>query len=35
VPLEERDRFRRCAFVDVEIDPAKISADPAVVRKYL
>jgi 2,5-furandicarboxylate decarboxylase 1 len=35
VPLEERDRFRRCAFVDVALDQAKLSTDPAVVRKYL
>jgi 2,5-furandicarboxylate decarboxylase 1 len=35
VPIDERDRFRRCAFVDVALDPAKLSSDPAVVRKYL
>jgi 2,5-furandicarboxylate decarboxylase 1 len=35
VPLEQRDRFRRCAFVDPALDPGKLSTDPAVVRKYL
>jgi 2,5-furandicarboxylate decarboxylase 1 len=35
VPLDQRDRFTRCAFVDVALDPAKLSTDPAVVRKYL
>jgi 2,5-furandicarboxylate decarboxylase 1 len=35
VPLEQRDRFTRCAFVDPALDPAKLSTDPAVVRKYL
>jgi 2,5-furandicarboxylate decarboxylase 1 len=35
VPLDERDRFRRCEFVEVALDPAKLSSDPAVVRKYL
>jgi 2,5-furandicarboxylate decarboxylase 1 len=35
VPLEERDRFRRCEFVEVALDAGKLSTDPAVVRKYL
>ncbi len=35
VRLEERNRFRRCAFVDAAIDPAKISSDPALIRRYL
>ena len=35
VPLEERDRFRSGEFVDPALDPAKLSTDPAVVRKYL
>jgi 2,5-furandicarboxylate decarboxylase 1 len=35
VPLEERDRFRRCEFVEVALDAGKLSTDPAEVRKYL
>ena len=35
VPLDQRDRFRRCEFVDVEIDTAKMSSDPALIRSYL
>jgi 2,5-furandicarboxylate decarboxylase 1 len=35
VRIEERDRFRRCEFVEVALDQAKLSTDPAVVRKYL
>jgi len=35
VPLEERARFTRCAFADVDIDPAALSSDPAVLRPYL
>jgi len=35
VPLEERDRFRRCEFVEVALDQTKLSTDPAVVRTYL
>ena len=35
VRLDERDRFRRCAFVDPAIDPARISSDPALIRRYL
>jgi 2,5-furandicarboxylate decarboxylase 1 len=35
VRIEERDRFTRCAFVDVALDAGKLTTDPAVVRKYL
>jgi len=35
VRIEERERFRRCEFVEVALDPAQLSADPAVIRKYL
>jgi len=35
VRIEERDRFRRCEFVEVALDPAQLSADPTVIRKYL
>jgi 2,5-furandicarboxylate decarboxylase 1 len=35
VPLDERARFRRCEFVDVDIDTASISSDPAVLGDYL
>jgi 2,5-furandicarboxylate decarboxylase 1 len=35
VPLEERPRFTRCAFVDVALDATKLSTDPAVVRRFL
>ncbi len=34
VPLDERPRFRRCAFVDVDIDASSISSDPALLRGY-
>jgi len=35
VRIEERARFRRCEFVEVALDPAQLSADPTVIRKYL
>jgi 2,5-furandicarboxylate decarboxylase 1 len=35
VPLEERPRFTRCAFVEPALDATKLSTDPAVVRKFL
>jgi 2,5-furandicarboxylate decarboxylase 1 len=35
VPLEEKARFARCEFLDVAIDAASISTDPALIRKYL
>jgi 2,5-furandicarboxylate decarboxylase 1 len=35
VRLDERERFRRCEFVDTALDPAGISSDPALIRRYL
>jgi 2,5-furandicarboxylate decarboxylase 1 len=35
VPLDERDRFRRCEFAEVTINPADISSDPALIRTYI
>jgi 2,5-furandicarboxylate decarboxylase 1 len=35
VPLEEKARFQRCQFLDVDIDPARIVSDPALLRKYV
>ena len=35
VPPADKARFRRCEFVDVAIDPAALSSDPAVVAKFL
>jgi 2,5-furandicarboxylate decarboxylase 1 len=35
VPLDDRARFQRCEFVDVDIDAASISSEPAVLRKHL
>jgi 2,5-furandicarboxylate decarboxylase 1 len=35
VPLDERARFRRCEFVDVDIDAASISSDAAMLKDYL
>ena len=35
VPIEERDRFTRCKFVEVALDQTKLSTDAAVVSKYL
>lgn len=35
VPLEEQARFRRCEFLDVDVDPAGISTDPGLLRTYL
>jgi hypothetical protein len=35
VPLDDKARFARCEFVDVNVDAASISSDPALLRKYL
>jgi 2,5-furandicarboxylate decarboxylase 1 len=35
VPLDERARFQRCEFVDVDIDAASISSDAAMLKDYL
>jgi 2,5-furandicarboxylate decarboxylase 1 len=34
IPFEEKDRFRRCEFVDVDVDPAWITSDPTLLREY-
>jgi 2,5-furandicarboxylate decarboxylase 1 len=35
VPLAERARYARCEFVEVEIDPAALSAEPVLLSKLL
>jgi 2,5-furandicarboxylate decarboxylase 1 len=35
VPVDEKARFRRCEFVDVDIDAASISSDAAMLKDYL
>ena len=35
IPLEEKARFRRCEFLDVDVDTASISSDPRILREYL
>jgi 2,5-furandicarboxylate decarboxylase 1 len=35
VPYDDRARFTRCTFADVNVDPALISTDPALLRSYL
>jgi 2,5-furandicarboxylate decarboxylase 1 len=35
VPFGEQARFRRCEFMDVDIDAARLSSDPAVIRRYI
>ena len=35
VPFEERDRFARCQFLDVDVDAAGISSDLGLLRGYL
>ncbi len=35
VPLDQKDRFRRCEFVDVDVDAAGISSDPVLLKEYL
>jgi 2,5-furandicarboxylate decarboxylase 1 len=35
VPLDEKARFRRCEFLDVDIAPADFVSDPAVLRKFI
>jgi 2,5-furandicarboxylate decarboxylase 1 len=34
VPFQEKDRFRRCEFMDVEIDATSVSSDLPLLRKY-
>jgi 2,5-furandicarboxylate decarboxylase 1 len=35
IPLEEKARFRRCEFVDVDVDARSLSSDPTVLKDYL
>jgi 2,5-furandicarboxylate decarboxylase 1 len=35
IPIEDRPRFARCVFTDVEIDTASVSTDPEVLKRYL
>jgi 2,5-furandicarboxylate decarboxylase 1 len=35
VPLDERARFRRCEFLDVDIAPSDFVSDPVVLRKFI
>jgi 2,5-furandicarboxylate decarboxylase 1 len=35
VPLDERARFQRCEFADVDLDPAGLSSDPVLLRRHL
>jgi len=35
VPLDEKARFQRCAFVDVAVDANSISSDPELLNNYL
>ena len=35
IPLEEKARFRRCEFLDVDVDAAGISSDPGLLKGYL
>jgi 2,5-furandicarboxylate decarboxylase 1 len=35
VPLDERARFRRCEFLDVDVTPSDFISDPALLRQYI
>jgi 2,5-furandicarboxylate decarboxylase 1 len=35
VPLDERARFQRCEFADVDLDPAGLSSDPVLLRRHI
>ena len=35
VAFEERSRFERCTFADVTLHPESISAEPALLKKYI
>jgi hypothetical protein len=35
VPLDEKARFRRCEFLDVDIAPSDFVSDPAVLQKLI
>ena len=35
VPLDEKARFRRCEFLDVDVAPSDFISDPALLRQYI
>jgi 2,5-furandicarboxylate decarboxylase 1 len=35
VPLDEKARFRRCEFLDVDVAPSDFVSDPALLRQYI
>jgi 2,5-furandicarboxylate decarboxylase 1 len=35
IPLDEKARFRRCEFLDVDVDAASICSDPSLLNEYL
>jgi 2,5-furandicarboxylate decarboxylase 1 len=35
IPIEEKARFRRCKFLDVDVDSASISSDLGLLNEYL
>jgi 2,5-furandicarboxylate decarboxylase 1 len=35
VPLDEKARFRRCEFLDVDATPSDFISDPALLRQYI
>jgi 2,5-furandicarboxylate decarboxylase 1 len=35
VPLDEKARFRRCEFLDVDVTPSDFISDPALLRQYI
>jgi 2,5-furandicarboxylate decarboxylase 1 len=35
VPLDEKARFRRCEFLDVDIAPSDFVSDPVVLRRFI
>jgi 2,5-furandicarboxylate decarboxylase 1 len=35
IPVDEKDRFARCEFLDIDPDTMSVSSDPALLRTYL
>jgi 2,5-furandicarboxylate decarboxylase 1 len=35
IPLEDKARFQRCTFADVDVDAKSLATDPAVIARYL
>jgi 2,5-furandicarboxylate decarboxylase 1 len=35
IPIDEKDRFARCEFLDIGADTMSVSSDPALLRTYL